>query len=247
MLKVETLSVFPEMFEEVMSLSILGRAQQKGLFSYQASNLRDWTHDLHKSVDDEPYGGGQGMLMKVEPIFEAYDEIAQSSDDKPFTIFFSPSGRPFNQELAQELASKKRLLFFCSRYEGVDERAYSLADMTLSLGDYVLSGGELAAMVVIDSVVRLLPGALGNEASAEDESFSKSGLLEYAQYTRPKSFRGMEVPEVLLSGNHQHIKEFRRKNAIERTIKRRPDLIAHADLTQSEREAILRGEFSYKE
>lgn len=247
MLHIETLSVFPEMFDGVLSSSILGRAQEKGLFSYKGYNLRDWTHDIHKSVDDEPYGGGQGMLMKVEPIFEAYDAIVSKNEKKPFTVFFSPTGKPFTQEIARELSLKSHLLFFCSRYEGVDERAYTLSDMTLSLGDYVLSGGELGAMVVIDAIVRLLPGALGNEQSAEDESFSQNGLLEYDQYTRPQSFRNMDVPPVLLSGNHQKIHEFRRKNAIRKTLLRRPDLLATARLTQEERRQILSGDFSDKE
>ncbi|MDO5044198.1 MAG: tRNA (guanosine(37)-N1)-methyltransferase TrmD [Coriobacteriia bacterium] len=237
---IETLSVFPEMFENVMSLSILGRARQSKLFEYKGYNLRDWTHDVHRSVDDVPYGGGAGMLMKPEPIFEAIKDIS-ATGPRPSVIFFSPTGTPFNQKLAHKLSQKERLLFFCSRYEGVDERAYTLADYTLSLGDFVLSGGELAAMVVTDAIVRLLPGALGNDDSARDESFSSSGLLEYEQYTRPQSYRGLEVPPVLLSGNHQAIDAFRRESAIKKTLKFRPDLLAHARLSEEERLKLSEG------
>jgi len=189
---IETLSVFPEMFEPVMSTSILGRARKAGLFDFKAYNLRDWTHDRHRTVDDEPYGGGQGMLMKVEPIAEAIEAIS-SEGPKPTVVFFTPCGEPFTQHVAERLLKSERLLFVCSRYEGVDERAYAYADERLSIGDYVLTGGELPAMVVADAVVRLIPGALGDEMSNVDESFSTAedgGLLEYAQYTRPAEFNG---------------------------------------------------------
>ena len=168
---IETLSVFPEMFEPVMSTSILGRARKAGLFDFKAYNLRDWTHDRHRTVDDEPYGGGQGMLMKVEPIAEAIEAIS-SEGPKPTVVFFTPCGEPFTQHVAERLLQSERLLFVCSRYEGVDERAYAYADERLSIGDYVLTGGELPAMVVADAVVRLIPGALGDEMSNVDESFS---------------------------------------------------------------------------
>ena len=197
---IETLSVFPEMFEPVMSTSILGRARKAGLFDFKAYNLRDWTHDRHRTVDDEPYGGGQGMLMKVEPIAEAIEAIS-SEGPKPTVVFFTPCGEPFTQHVAERLLKSERLLFVCSRYEGVDERAYAYADERLSIGDYVLTGGELPAMVVADAVVRLIPGALGDEMSNVDESFSTAedgGLLEYAQYTRPAEFNGEGVPPVLV-------------------------------------------------
>lgn len=223
---IDVLTIFPDMFENVMGLSILGRCQREGIFDFTAYDLRTWTHDVHRSVDDEPYGGGHGMLMTCPPVFEALDEL-KSHDDKPapFTVFFTPSGKPFTQRVARELSEKERLLFVCGRYEGFDERVYSQADLCISLGDYVLTGGELAAMVVTDAVVRLLPGALGNSESSVDESFSDAHLLEYAQYTRPASYRGMNVPEVLLSGNHGLIEAWRKENAYERTARLRPDLI----------------------
>ena len=235
---IETLSVFPEMFEPVMSTSILGRARKAGLFDFKAYNLRDWTHDRHRTVDDEPYGGGQGMLMKVEPIAEAIEAI-RSEGPKPTVVFFSPCGRRFDQGVAMELSRRERVLLVCGRYEGMDERAYALADDVVSLGDFVLTGGELAALAVIDATVRLLPGALGDEMSAVDESFSSDGLLEYAQYTRPASYRGMDVPEVLLSGDHARVDAWRRQSAIERTALWRPDLIESARLTPEERTRAL--------
>ena len=234
---IETLSVFPEMFEPAMSTSILGRARRSGLFDFAAYDLRDWTHDRHRTVDDEPYGGGQGMLMKVEPIAEAIDDIA-SVGPRPHVVFFTPCGDVFDQTVAERLSHEERLLFVCGRYEGMDERAYAYADDRLSIGDYVLTGGELAAMVVTDAVVRLIPGALGDEMSSVDESFSTGaggGLLEYAQYTRPADFRGETVPEVLLSGDHAKVAAWRRSNALERTVAWRPDLLEGADLTPEER------------
>lgn len=230
---VETLSVFPEMFEQVMSTSILGRACKKGILDFHAHDLRDWTHDRHRTTDDEIYGGGAGLLMCCPPIFEAVDEIA-SSGPVPHIIFFTPTGQPFTQDMAVELSSYERLLMVCGRYEGFDERVYTLADRCISLGDYVLTGGELAAMVVTDAVCRLLPGALGDENSAVEESFS-DGLLEFPQYTRPASYRGMDVPELLLSGNHVAIAAWRRCAAIEKTALLRPDMLDAAELTDEER------------
>ncbi len=230
---VETLSVFPEMFEGVMSSSILGRARKKGILDFHAYDLRDWTHDRHRTTDDEIYGGGAGLLMCCPPIFEAVESI-RSTGPKPHVIFFTPTGRPFNQDMAAELAGYERLLMVCGRYEGIDERAYTLADRCISLGDYVLTGGELAAMVVTDAVCRLLPGALGDENSAVEESFADN-LLEFPQYTRPAVYRDMEVPEVLLSGNHGAIAAWRRRAAIERTALLRPDMLDAAKLTDEER------------
>lgn len=235
---IETLSVFPEMFEPVMSTSILGRARNAGLFEFNAYNLRDWTHDRHKTVDDEPYGGGQGMLMKVGPIAEAIESIS-STGPRPHVVFFTPCAKRFDQSDAERLSKMERLLFVCSRYEGVDERAYEYADERFSIGDYVLTGGELPAMVVADAVIRLIPGALGDDQSSVDESFSTAsggGLLEYAQYTRPADFNGSAVPDVLLSGDHAKVDAWRRINSLERTCYWRPDLIASADITQAERE-----------
>ena len=227
---IETLSVFPGVFGSYLGASIMGRAQDKGILEFRAHDLRDWTHDRHRTVDDAPFGGGQGMLMKPAPIFEAMADI-KASDPRPArVIFFTPVGTPFTQDVAERLSHEERLVFVCGRYE----RVYELADESLSLGDYVLTGGELPAMVVTDAVVRLLPGALGDEMSSVDESFS-SGLLEYAQYTRPADYEGRAVPEVLLSGDHAKVDAWRRRNAIERTARLRPDLLDAAELTADER------------
>lgn len=235
---VETLSVFPGVFESYLGASIMGRAQDKGILEFRAHDLRDWTHDRHRTVDDAPFGGGQGMLMKPAPIFEAMASIKASDPRPAHVIFFTPVGTPFTQGVAERLSHEERLVFVCGRYEGMDERVYELADESLSLGDYVLTGGELPAMVVTDAVVRLLPGALGDEMSSVDESFS-SGLLEYAQYTRPANYEGRCVPEVLLSGDHAKVDAWRRRDAIERTARLRPDLIASAQLTDEERRYAL--------
>ena len=231
----ETISVFPGVFDAYLSASIMGRAERAGIAEVAHHDLRDWTHDRHRTVDDAPFGGGQGMLMKPAPIYEAVRAVKAARPERAHVVFFSPVGEPYTQRCAERLADEERLVFVCGRYEGMDERCYELADDVFSLGDYVLTGGELPAMVVIDSVVRLLPGALGDQMSAVDESFSASGLLEYAQYTRPASFEGMDVPEVLLSGDHAKVDAWRRKNAVERTARRRPDLLATADLTDEER------------
>lgn len=239
----ETLSVFPEVFAPYLDASIMGRAQRAGILDFAAHDLRDWTHDRHRTVDDAPFGGGQGMLMKPAPIFEAVEALS-AEGPRPHVVFFSPCGRRYDQSCAEALSHEERVLLVCGRYEGMDERAYELADDVFSLGDYVLTGGELAAMVVIDSVVRLLPGALGDAMSAKDESFS-DGLLEYAQYTRPASYRGMDVPEVLLGGDHAKVDAWRRRSAVERTARWRPDLIEGADLTPDElalARAVMGGE-----
>ena len=231
---IETLSVFPDVFEPYLSTSIMGRARSRGLFGFESHDLRDWTHDRHRTVDDAPFGGGQGMLMKPEPLFEAVGDLTSGERGTAHVVFFSPCGHPYDEDDARRLSREDRILLVCGRYEGMDERAYSLADEVISLGDYVLTGGELAAMVVADSVVRLLPGALGDEMSAEDESFS-DGLLEYAQYTRPAVYDGMAVPDVLLSGDHAAIAAWRRRSSIERTALWRPDLLEEADLSADER------------
>lgn len=240
-MKFEILSIFPDVFKDYLGTSIMGKAQAKGIFSYTTHNLRNWTHDAHHSVDDAPFGGGQGMLMKCPPIFEAVRDIQTQDNIPAHVIFFSPVGVPYSQSSARRLAStQQRILFVCGRYEGIDERAYELADEVISLGDYVLTGAELAAMTVIDSVVRLLPGALGDEMSAQDESFSQN-LLEYAQYTRPAEYEGRSVPEVLLSGNHAEIAKWRANNALERTRRLRPDLLADTSMNKFEHdEATLK-------
>lgn len=233
MIEFEAISVVPEVFEPYVSCSIMGRAQAAGLMRFEARNLRDWTHDRHCTVDDAPFGGGQGMLMKPDPIFEAVEEL-KSSGPAPYVIFFSPAGETFTQRTAERLATHERILMVCGRYEGMDERVYTLADEVISLGDYVLTGGELAALVVVDAVTRLVPGVLGDEMSAQDESFS-DGLLEYEQYTRPADYHGLSVPDVLLSGDHAAIARWRRASALKRTALMRPDLLEGAQLTESER------------
>lgn len=234
-MRLETLSVFPEVFSPYLNASIMGRAQKANIFEFCAYDLRNWTHDRHRTVDDAPFGGGQGMLMKPAPIFEAVREISDQADARPHVVFFSPVGRPYSQAIAQEFAQKERILFVCGRYEGMDERVYELADDVISMGDYVLTGGELPALTVIDSVVRLLPGALGDEMSSQDESFSDDGLLEYAQYTRPANFEGREVPSVLLSGDHGAVAVWRRRSALARTHAWRPDLLESAQLSDDDK------------
>jgi tRNA (guanine37-N1)-methyltransferase len=223
------------MFEAPMSASMLGIAREKGHLDLHVHDLRDWTHDRHRTTDDCPYGGGPGMVMKPEPVFEAVRAIRDMDPAAPHTIFLAPVGRRFDQACARELSARERLLFVCGRYEGFDERILTLADEILSIGDYVLTGGELAAMVVADATVRLLPGVLGHEDSITDESFSE-GLLEYPQYTRPAEFEGMMVPDVLLSGDHARIARWRREQAILRTARVRPELLDAAGLDSAERE-----------
>lgn len=276
---IETLSTFPDMYESVMGASMMRIAQEKGILDFKAHDLRDWTHDRHRTTDDEPYGGGDGLVMKCAPIFKAYESLcaspcggsdaadrasgegaadvagqmpgdsygaAQASGEgsasaaadqaasKPYTIFLAPQGRRFDDACACELAKQDRLLFICGHYEGIDERAYTLADEVISLGDYVLTSGELASMVVIDAVVRKLPGVLGAETGALGESFA-DGLLEYPQYTRPATFNGMEVPAVLLSGNHGAVDRWRREQSLERTYRLRPDLLEGMELPDADR------------
>ncbi len=213
--------MFPGMFAGVMDESILRRAQEKRRLELTIRNLRDWTHDRHRTVDDEPYGGGPGMVLKPEPIFEAIEELAGETTQ---VVMLSPQGQPFRQSKARELAGHEHLLMLCGAYEGFDERVRSLVNHELSIGDYVLTNGALPAMVVIDAVTRLLPGVLGDDSSSVEESFSEN-LLEYPQYTRPADFRGMKVPEVLLSGDHGAVEEWRQEQAVERTAQRRPDLL----------------------
>ena len=225
-MKIDVLTLFPAMFAGPLDESIVGRARESRRLELQIHNLRDYTHDRHRTVDDKPFGGGPGMLLKPEPIFEAVEHLARPGTR---VILLSPAGRPFTQAIARELAEREELLLICGSYEGFDERVREgLAQDELSIGDYVLTNGALPAMVVIDAVTRLLPGALGDEASTRDESFSQQ-LLEYPQYTRPAEFRGMKVPEVLLSGNHADIARWRAEQAAVRTRRRRPDLIAPPD------------------
>ena len=222
-MKIDVLTLFPEMFTAgPMEVSIIQRARKNGLLDLRVHNLRDYTHDKYKTVDDRPFGGGPGMVMKPEPIFEAVEALKGT---KTRVILMSPVGRTFNQAKARELAARDELLFICGAYEGVDERVREgLVDEELSIGDYVLTNGTLPAMLVIDAVTRLLPGVLGDDQSAVDESFTH-GLLEYPHYTRPAEFRGQKVPEVLLSGHHAEIEKWRREQSVARTKERRPDLL----------------------
>ena len=221
-MKIDVLTLFPAMFAGPLDESIVKRARDAGLLDLKIHNLRDWTHDRHKTVDDRPFGGGPGMLLKPEPLFEAIESLKR---EKTRVILLSPAGRQFNQAIARELAQAEDLLLVTGHYEGFDERVREgLADDELSIGDYVLTNGALPAMVVIDAVTRLLPGALGDDESSHDESFSH-GLLEYPQYTRPAEFRGMKVPDVLVSGHHAEIEKWRREQAKLRTKERRPDLM----------------------
>ena len=230
---VDILTIFPEMFPAPMGTSMLGLAQERGALTLRIHDLRDWTHDRHRSTDDAPYGGGAGMVMKPEPIFEAVEAIQALGPAAATVVFLTPVGSVFSQAIAQDLSTHERLLLVCGRYEGFDERVLGLANLRISLGDYVLTGGELPAMVLTDAIVRLLPGVLGDETSAVDESFAE-GLLEYPQYTRPAEFRGERVPDVLLSGDHARIARWRREQAVRLTARLRPDLLAHASLTPHE-------------
>ena len=221
-MKIDVLTLFPAMFSGPLDESIIKRARQAGLLELQLHQLRNWTHDRHKTVDDRPFGGGPGMLLKPEPIFEAVESLQR---EKTRVILMSPAGRKFDQAIARELAQQEHLLIVTGHYEGFDERIREgLADDELSIGDYVLTNGALPAMVVIDTVTRLLPGVLGDDASSTEESFSH-GLLEYPQWTRPAEFRGMKVPDVLVSGNHAEIAKWRAEQAKKRTQEQRPDLI----------------------
>ncbi len=221
-MKIDVLTLFPEMFAGPLDVSIVQRARKTGLLDLRIHNLRDWTHDRHQTVDDRPFGGGAGMVLKPEPLFESVNSLAVGDTH---VVLMTPVGRVFNQAVARELAVRPHLLFICASYEGVDERVIeSVVDEEISIGDYVLTNGGLPTMVVIDAITRLLPGALGDEASAQDESFSH-GLLEYPHYTRPAEFRGMAVPDILLSGNHAAIAAWRAAQARERTGQRRPDLL----------------------
>jgi len=221
-MKIDVLTLFPGMFAGPLDESIIKRARQKGLLDLNIHDLRTWTHDRHRTVDDRPFGGGPGMLLKPEPLFEAIEALSR---EKTRVILLSPAGRKFEQSIARELAKEEDLLFVTGHYEGVDERVREvLVDDELSIGDYVLTNGALPAMVVVDAVTRLLPGVLGDDESSHDESFS-AGLLEYPQYTRPAEFRGMKVPDMLLSGNHAEIEKWRREQARQRTQQRRPDML----------------------
>jgi tRNA (guanine37-N1)-methyltransferase len=237
MMRIDILTLFPNMFTGVFNESILKKAQEKKAVSLNVINFRDFADNKHKTVDDYPYGGGAGMVLKPQPIFDAVAHVTKDSE-RPRIILLCPQGERYTQKKAEELAKEKHLVLICGHYEGYDERIREyLATDEISIGDYVLTGGELGAMVIVDSVVRLLPGVLGNEASAVHDSFS-SGLLEHPHYTRPADFRGMKVPDVLLSGNHRLIEEWREKQSLKRTFLRRPDLLENYPLTEKQKRWI---------
>lgn len=240
----DILTLFPDMFTGPLDTSILGRARDRGLISVDIWNIRDYASDKHKIVDDTPYGGGAGMVLKADVLARAIEAVR--GDTNTPVVYLSPQGRVFNQQMAVELAQVPRLILLSGHYEEIDERIrQGWVDFELSIGDYVLTGGELPAMVVVDAVTRLLPGVLGDESSAQEESF-QTGLLDHPQYTRPASFNGLEVPEVLLSGHHEKIRRFRLKESLRRTLRRRPDLLEQKELSLEERQILreLANEFS---
>ena len=223
-MRIDVLTVLPGLFDCFLREGIIGKALQSGKVEVNVVNIRDFALDKHKVVDDVPYGGGPGMVLKPEPIFRAYEELTKEGE-KPYVILTEPWGETFNQEMALEFSKRERLLIICGRYEGVDERVKTLVDKEVSIGDYVLTGGELPAMVIMDAVIRLLPGVLGNEESLKADSFMDRGLLGYPNYTRPAEFRGMKVPEVLLSGHHKRIELWRKEQSLRKTLKRKPEVI----------------------
>ncbi|KYC59768.1 tRNA (guanosine(37)-N1)-methyltransferase TrmD [Heyndrickxia coagulans] len=233
-MKMDILTLFPEMFEGVLGSSILKKAEEKGIVHYHLVNFRKYSDNKHKTVDDYPYGGGAGMVLKPQPVFDAVEDLLEGSKKKPRIILLCPQGETYTQQKAEAFAKEEHLIFICGHYEGYDERIRTLVSDEISIGDYVLTGGELGAMVMIDSIVRLLPGVLGNETSPVTDSFS-TGLLEHPHYTRPADFRGMKVPDVLLSGNHRLIEEWREKESLYRTYTRRPDLLHGVTLSEKQK------------
>ena len=236
-MRVDIVTIFPGFFESPLGESIIGRAQEKGLLDIRVHDLRDYTTDRHRVTDDYPYGGGAGMVMKPEPLFAAVEDLRREHPGSR-AVLLTPRGRPWSQSLAEEYSRRSGLILICGRYEGEDERVRTaLADEEVSIGDYILNGGETASLVILETVARLVPGVVGAAESVERESFT-SGLLDHPHYTRPPVFRGMEVPKVLLSGNHADISRWRRKEALRVTRERRPELLAKADLTETDRELL---------
>ena len=232
------LTLFPDMVMDGLNTSIIGRAAGKGLLSIEAVNIRDYAFNKHQSVDDYPYGGGAGMLMQAEPVYLSYEAVAGKLERAPRVVYLSPQGQTFNQQMAEELAQEEELVLLCGHYEGIDERVLEeIVTDYVSIGDYVLTGGELPAMVMVDAISRLVPGVLHNDVSAEFESF-QDNLLEYPQYSRPEEWHGKKVPEVLLSGHHANIEKWRREQSVLRTKERRPDLLEKCELTDAEKRLI---------
>ena len=263
MIQFDILTIFPDFFRGPLDYGIVRRAREAGLVEVVVHDLRAFARDRHRTVDDRPFGGGEGMVLKPEPIFECVESLGIATNRhrrsaQESVVLLSPQGRLFNQEMAAELAGLERLVLICGRYEGVDERVSTcLADRELSIGEYVLSGGELGAAIIIDAATRLVPGALGNEASAQQESFThgsgtigdgpnstcaSGGLLDYPHYTRPAEFRGIKVPEVLVSGNHEQIRRWRRREALQKTVRNRPDLLERLPLSAEDKEIIAQAE-----
>ena len=234
-MRFDIVTIFPDFFASPLATGLLGKAGERGLVEVRCHDLRRWTHDRHRTVDDAPFGGGAGMVMRPEPWFEALDELL--AEGPAHLLLLAPDGQRLDQRTVARLAREPRVILCCGRYEGVDERVRARVDEVLSIGDFVLAGGESAALVLLDAVARLVPGVMGNASSATDESFAR-GLLEYPQYTRPASYQGMEVPEVLRSGDHGRIARWRREQSLERTRRLRPDLLATADLTPDERRSL---------
>ena len=235
-MRFDIITIFPEMFDNIFSGGVVRKALQKGLLEVKVHNLRDYTTDKHLQVDDRPYGGEEGMVFKPEPLFAAVEAVRTSPWSPVYLL--SPQGRRFDGALAAEMAGREQVVLLCGRYEGVDERvAESLADDEISIGDYVLTGGELPAMVVVDAASRFIPGVVGKEASVRHDSFAE-GRLDFPHYTRPREFRGLKVPAVLFSGDHKKIQAWRRKKALDKTVRRRPDLLAHLELTPEERRLL---------
>jgi len=233
-MRFDVLTIFPEIFDVVLGSSIIGRAQQSGLITVNAINIRDFSKDKHKKTDDYPFGGGTGMVMMPQPIFDAYKSITENLDYKPYFIYMSPQGTKLDQKHVERLSKLEHIIILCGHYEGVDERVIeNLVDEEISIGDYVLTGGELPAMVLIDAVSRAIPGVLSNEDSYSDETF-KDGLLEYPQYTRPADYMGLKVPDVLLSGHHANINRWRRQQSLKRTRQKRPDLFEKLELSEED-------------
>ncbi len=236
-MEIKIFTIFPEMFDGPLNASLLGKAREKGILDIEVVNFRDYSTDKHKAVDDTPYGGGAGMVLQPNPVVAALRDKTDLNDEDLEVIMVTPQGRIFNQEAAVELSKKKKLAFICGHYEGYDERIRHFATKEYSIGDYVLTGGELPAMVMIDTICRLIPRVIKEKASFEDDSFY-TGLLEYPQYTRPREFEGMEVPEVLLNGHHEQIRIWRKKESLRRTYLRRPDLLANYELNAEEKRLL---------
>lgn len=233
-MRFDVLTLFPEMFRAVLGNSIIGRAEKAGLLELNYIDIRDFSTDKHRKVDDTPYSGGGGMLMSAEPIYQAYMSVAEGLDYKPYTIFMSPQGSVFNQDKAIELSKHNHIILLCGHYEGIDQRVLDeIVDAEISLGDFVMTGGEIPAMAVIDTVARLIPGVLSNDGSFQNESHFQ-GLLEHPQYTKPRVWHGMEVPEVLLSGNHELIEKWKHEQSLLTTLKKRPDMLENEWLTDED-------------